>query len=114
MDKMPLQTLKNTVKATPEELINKLTIECASVRRNFKPTVRTRREFEPDDDIDFDTEFEKEWNKIESDVDFVHLTETLPKVEEELNRWVHEYKNLLKEFHKLHDDNVKDQVKTKV
>lgn len=107
---MPLQTLKTITKISPEELINKLTVECASVRRNFKPTVRTRRDFEPDDDVDFDTEFEKEWIKIESSVDSVHLKETLPKVEEELNRWVHQYKDLLNELHKLHEDNVKDQV----
>lgn len=106
-----MQTLKTIVKETPEELINKITIECASVRRNFKPTVRTRREFEPDDDVDFDTEFEKEWNNVESAVDHVHLRETLPKVDEELNRWIHEYKDLLHEFGKLHDDNVKDQVR---
>ena len=111
MEKIPLQTLKIKEKIPKEELINKLTIECASVRRNFKPTVRTRRFFEPDETVDFDTEFEKEWNKVESDVDNVHLKETLPKVEEELNKWVHEYKNLLNDFSKLHDDSAKDQVR---
>jgi hypothetical protein len=110
MDKMPLQTLKNIEKITSEELINNLTVECASVRRNFKPTVRTRREYEPDENVDFDTEFEKEWIKVESEVDNIYLKETLPKVEQELNRWLHQYKDLLNELHNLHDDNLKDQV----
>lgn len=110
MDKIPLQTLKHHDKVSSEDLINKITVECASVRRNFKPTVRTRREFEPDDAVDFDTEFEKELIKVESAVDNVHLKETLPKIEEELNRWVHQYKDLLHDYSKLHDDSNKDQV----
>jgi hypothetical protein len=111
MDKIKLQTLKNVQKVPTEDLINKLSIECASVRRNFKPTVRTRREYEPDESIGFDTEFEKEWNKVESNVDHIHLKETLPKMEEELNRWIHEYKDLLHDYSVLQNDNAKDQVR---
>lgn len=113
MDKMPLQTLKNIEKISSETLINNLQVQCASVRRNFKPTVRTRREYEPDDEVDFDTEFEKEWIKVESSVDNVHLKETLPKIEQELNRWIHEYKDLLNELHSPHEDNIRDQVMNK-
>lgn len=110
MDKIPLQTLKVVDKVASEDQINELSCQFASIRRNFKPTVRTRREFEPSDEVDFDTEFEKEVNKVDKDVDEIYLKETLPKMEAELNLWVNEYKNLLKEYKKLHEDSPKDQV----
>jgi DNA repair exonuclease SbcCD ATPase subunit len=113
MDKIPLQTLKPTEHKTSEELIGELQCQCASVRRNFKPTVRSRREFVRDESVEFDSVFEKELLKIDSDVEKVYLTETLPKIEEELNLWLKEYKNLLDELSKLHDDNAKDQVRIK-
>lgn len=111
MDQIPLQTLKPIEKVSTEDQINNLIVEVASVNRNFKPTVRSRREYEPDDTIDFDSAFEKVLNKIDSDVENIHLTETLPKIETELNLWVNEYKSLLEEFHKLREDNVRDQVR---
>lgn len=110
MDKIPLQTLKPHVKISSEELVTNLTLEVKAVNRNFKPTVRSRREFEPEDDIDFDIEFEKELDKVETDIDYIHLTATLPKIQEELDMWVREYKELLEEFHNLHEDNAADQV----
>lgn len=111
MDKIPLQTLKNVEKATSEEQINNIAIACASVRRNFKPTVRSRREFEPDDSVEFDHEFEKELCKVDHDLEHVYLKETLPKLELELNVWMKDYKDLLEQFSKLQDDNVHDQVR---
>lgn len=110
MDKIPLQTLKNIEKTSSETQVNNLSVEITSVLRNFKPTVRSRREFEPDESYEFDPAFEKELNKIELDVDNVYLKETLPKIEAELTTWILEYKSLLNEFSKLHDDNTKDQV----
>lgn len=110
MDKIPLQTLKNVEKIPTETQIDNITIEVHSVLRNFKPTVRSRREYEPEDDVDFDAEFEKELEKIDSAVENVHLRETLPRIETELNVWVREYKHLLDEYKKLHDDSIKDQV----
>lgn len=112
MDKIPLQTLKNVEKVSTEDQINNLTVECAAVRRNFKPTVRPRREFEPDDSIDFDHEFEKELCKAERDIENIYLTETLPRIETELELWVNEYKVLLEDYSKLHCDNANDQVNT--
>lgn len=111
MDQIPLQTLKPIEKVSTEDQINNLIVEVASVNRNFKPTVRSRREYEADDTIDFDSAFEKVLNKIDSDVENIHLTETLPKIETELNLWVNEYKSLLEEFHKLREDSVRDQVR---
>lgn len=110
MEKIPLQTLKNIEKVSSEAQIDNLTIEVHSVLRNFKPTVRSRREYEADDEVDFDAEFDKEFQKIDSAVENVHLRETLPKIETELNLWAREYKDLLDEYKKLHDDNLKDQV----
>ena len=110
MDKIPMQTLKHVEKLTSEEQVQNISVQVKAINRNFKPTVRTRREYEPEDDIDFDTEFEKELNKVESDIDKVHLKVTLPKVQAELNLWVNEYKKLLEEFHKLHEDNPVHQV----
>lgn len=110
MDKIPLQTLKNVEKVSSEEQVMNISLEVSAVLRNFKPTVRSRREFERDDSYDFDPAFEKELDKIESEVDNVYLRETLPKIEAELSNWIHEYKSLLDEYSKLHDDNIKDQV----
>lgn len=114
MEKIPLQTLKNIEKVSSEAQIDNITIEVHSVLRNFKPTVRSRREYEPDDEVDFDTEFEQELQNIDSAVENVHLRETLPKIETELNIWLREYKHLLDEYKKLHDDNIKDQVSFQV
>lgn len=111
MDKIPLQTLKNIEKVSTEEQIVNLTVEVASVRRNFKPTVRTRREFEPDDSVDFDHEFEKELTKVERDVEKFYLTDTLPRIETELDLWVKEYKTLLEDYNKLSTDQHSDQVR---
>lgn len=110
MDKIPLQTLKIKEIIPTEDQINELSVQLASVRRNFKPTVHTRREFEPEDDVDFDPEFEKELNKIDKDVDESYLKATMPKIEAELKLWTDEYKSLLDEYRKLHDNNPKDQV----
>lgn len=101
MDKIPLQTLKHIEKVPIEDQIVELTVQCAAVRRNFKPTVRTRREFEPDESVDFDPEFEKEVLIIDKEVDEFYLRETLPKIEAEVNLWVNQYKNLLEEYSKL-------------
>ena len=110
MDKIPLQTLKNVEKVTSEDKVLNISQEINAVLRNFKPTVRSRREFEPDDSCEFDTAFEKELNRIESDVNSFHLKETLPKIEAELGLWTHEYKTLLDEFSKFHEDSIQDQV----
>lgn len=110
MDKIPLQTLKNVEKVSSETQINNLSVEVTAVLRNFKPTVRSRREFEPDDSLDFDTIFEKEIQKVESDVDNIYLKESLPKIETELAIWTNEYHTLLNELAKLHEDSAKDQV----
>lgn len=110
MDQIPLQTLKPVEKIPPEDQVNNLSLEVAAVLRNFKPTVRSRREFEPDDDVDFDTAYEKELQNIDASVDSVYLKDTLPRIEAEINLWLTEYKNLLDEFSKLNETEVKDQV----
>lgn len=110
MDNIPLQTLKVKEIVPSEDQINEISVQLASVRRNFKPTVRTRREYEPDDDVDFDPEFEKELNKIDKDVDESYLKATIPKIEAELKLWTNEYKSLLEEYRKLRDDNPTAQV----
>lgn len=110
MDKIPLQTLKSVEKVSTEDQIYNLAVEVAAVRRNFKPTVRSRREFEPDDSVDFDHVFELELCKVERDVENIYLNETLPRIEAELDLWVNEYKTLLEDYSKLHSDNVSDQV----
>lgn len=112
MDKILLQTLKNVEKVPSEIQLDNLSIEVTSVLRNFKPTVRSRREYEPDDDLDFDTVFEKELQKVEQDVDNIYMIESLPKIEAELALWTKEYQNLRSEYEKLHEDNVKDQVRS--
>lgn len=111
MDAIPLQTLKNIKKEPVEELINNLSVQVTAIHRNFKPTVRTRRvEYEPDENVDFDTQFEKELIKIEGSVDSIYLKETLPKIAEELNVWVQEYKNVLQEVSKLNETERKDKI----
>ncbi|CRL03165.1 CLUMA_CG016567, isoform A [Clunio marinus] len=113
MDDIPLQTLKVIEKVTSEEQVNNISVQIASVLRNFKPTVRSRREFEPDESVGFDTEFEKELNQIESEVDNIYLKESLPKIETELNLLVRDYKHLLTYYSKLNETDVKNQVELK-
>lgn len=110
MDEIPLQTLKSIDKISSEDKIINLSVEVQAVMKNFKPTVRSRRKFEPDDSYEFDPAFEGEINKIQSVVDNVYLKETLPKIEAELALWTNEYKSLIEELGKLHQDNSRDQV----
>lgn len=110
MDKIPLQTLKVREIIPVEDQMNELSVQIASVHRNFKPTVRSRREFEPDDSVDFDPEFEKECIRIDKDVDESYMKETLARVDAELKLWTNEYKSLLSEYKKLKEDNPENQV----
>ena len=111
MDNIPMQTLRHDEKPSTEELVTNLTLEVQSINRNFKPTVRTRREYEPEDEVAFDIQLEKELEKIDSEVENFHLKVTLPKIQEELDLWVHEYKDLLGQLQKLHEDEPEHQVR---
>lgn len=110
MDKMPLQTLKIVEKVSSEDRINELYVQCASVRRNFKPTVRTRRDFERDDSVEYDHIFEEKIEEIEADIEDIYMKETLTLIEEELRVWKDQKKYLLIEYNKLHETEPQDQV----
>lgn len=110
MEKIRLQTLKNIERIPPEDRIRDLFLEIAAVQRKFKPTVRSRREFEPDDTIEFDNKFEEKMIGIQKKVEEAYMKNTLALVDDELEMWTDEYNQLLKDYAKLREDNPKDQV----
>jgi hypothetical protein len=113
MEKIPLQTLKPKVeKISSEDRINELYVQCASVRRNFKPTVQTRRTFERDESVEYDHIFEEKLEEIEADIEDIYMKETLILIEEELRVWKDQKKYLLIEYNKLHETEPQDQVRS--
>jgi hypothetical protein len=112
MEKIPLQTLKKVEKVSSEDRINELYVQCASVRRNFKPTVQTRRVIERDESVEYDHIFEEKLEEIEADIEDIYMKETLTLIEEELRVWKDQKKYLLIEYNKLHETEPQDQVRS--